>query len=132
MVATPRPWKAPRKQRTSALRVRVGGDAPSWARKTALREERQAVVAATAARMAAHGAAAKAERERLQAKAERKEANRLRSAKSQIVRCGWVWRGRGMGEGARLRAGGVEVGGGALAGRAACQDCFSGLWGVAA
>ncbi|OSX75817.1 hypothetical protein BU14_0219s0018 [Porphyra umbilicalis] len=85
MVATPRPWKAPRKQRASALRVRVGGDAPSWARKTALREERQAVAAATAARKAAHGAVAKAERERLQAKAERKEANRLRSAKSQII-----------------------------------------------
>lgn len=87
MVKTPRPWKRPRSSRTSSMTVRFGRDGrSSWANKMAQREERAALVAASAARAAAHGAAAKAERERRKAKRERKEANRLRSSKTQTVR----------------------------------------------
>ncbi|KAK1869941.1 hypothetical protein I4F81_012406 [Pyropia yezoensis] len=86
MVKTPRPWKGARTSRASAMAVRFGADGrTSWATKMAQREERLALVAASAARAAAYGAAAKAERERRQAKRERKEANRLRSAKSQVI-----------------------------------------------
>lgn len=87
MVKTPRPWKGARTTRASAMAVRFGADGrTSWATKMAQREERAALVAASAARAAAYGATAKAERERRQAKRERKEANRLRSAKTQVVR----------------------------------------------
>lgn len=100
MVKTPRPWKGVRATRTSAMAVRFGADGrSSWATKMAQREERAALVAASAARAAAHGAAAKAERERRQAKRERKEANRLRSAKTQVVRLCVALRRWGFGEG---------------------------------
>lgn len=107
MVKTPRPWKGARTSRASAMAVRFGPDGrTSWATKMAQREERLALVAASAARAAAYGAAAKAERERRQAKRERKEANRLRSAKSQVVRFFFCFFARGGCGGEREGTGG--------------------------